>query len=77
MIDWYIARNMEQNMTSKEKLIGTWNESINKVYSEIWRKTCKHVEDIEKDYLKHVDLDFQIIRVIDLQDFDDGSETIG
>lgn len=67
----YIAsKNIEQNMTYTEQLI---NESLNKVTSETWHKTCSHVEKIEKEYLKYVDLDFEF--VIDLQNDSDESES--
>ncbi|XP_045456694.1 uncharacterized protein LOC123666670 [Melitaea cinxia] len=63
------SKNIEQNMTNMETLI---NESLNKVTSETWCKTCTHVKKIEKEYLKYFDLDFEF--VIDLQNDSDDSE---
>ncbi|CAH2094193.1 unnamed protein product [Euphydryas editha] len=62
--------NIDQNTTNMETLI---NESLNKVTSETWYKTCTHVEKIEKEYLKYFDVDFEF--VIDLQNDSDDSES--
>ncbi|CAH2093342.1 unnamed protein product [Euphydryas editha] len=64
------AKNIDQNTTNMETLI---NESLNKVTSETWYKTCTHVEKIEKEYLKYFDVDFEF--VIDLQNDSDDSES--
>lgn len=67
----YIAsKNIEQNMTNMERLIF---ESLDRVTSETWQKTCAHVEKIEKEYLKYVDLDFEFI--INLGNDSDESES--
>ncbi|CAH2101829.1 unnamed protein product [Euphydryas editha] len=66
------SKNVDQTMTVVQSLI---DECINTIDQTTWRNTCKHVEKIEKEYMKYFDCDFQfIINVSEDDDSDNDSE---
>lgn len=55
----YVAkRNVQQNLTS---IMGLIKERIDMIDGSMWENTCCHVMGIEKQYMKHFDMDFEFI----------------
>lgn len=52
------SQNIGQNMTEVQNLI---SEGLNSIGNDTWLNTCKHVEKIEKEYMKYIDYDFEFI----------------
>ncbi|CAG4982209.1 unnamed protein product [Colias eurytheme] len=51
-------KNLGQNMTSIMALI---KERMEMIDSSMWENTCRHVNDLEKEYMKNFDMDFEFI----------------
>lgn len=64
------SKNIGQNMTEVQNLIA---EGLNSIDNNIWLNTCKHVEKIEKEYMKYFDYDFEF--VINVGESSDSSTT--
>ncbi|XP_041982726.1 uncharacterized protein LOC121735835 [Aricia agestis] len=67
-----VLRNRGQNMTVVQSLI---NECISDIDQTTWRNTCKHVEKIEKEYMKYFDCDFQFIINVDENEYDSNDDS--
>lgn len=66
------SRNIGQNMKDVQNLI---YEGLNNINNDTWYNTCKHVEKIEKEYMKYFDYDYEFVINVD-ESSDTDSDTI-
>lgn len=65
----YVAnKNVEQNLSSIMALI---NERLEMIDQTIWANTCRHIEDIEKQYSQFFDMDNEFIIYVNDSDSDE------